>query len=345
MALAIAQGGTSQTTAPGARVALGLGPANSPTFTNLTLTGNLTVSGTATFGSATFTSLTVPDNTFSITGSADATKILRFEVDGFTTGTVRTVTIPNTSTTMVGTDTTQTLTNKTINSSAFNGTLGATTPSTVVGTTASFTSLNLTSALTIANGGTGSTTASGARTALGLVIGTDVQAFDDDLASLSSIAGLGFGTRTATGTWVLRSLTSSANHLTITNPAGTAGNPVLNLAVGALQEGTYTPTITNGTNVTSSSGPSAMFIRIGNRGEVKGSVVVTATGAGATSLGISLPIASNFAVSTDLFGQIVSQAEQGTMVASVANDRADANWSVAAGGAATYFFDFMYTII
>lgn len=54
------------------------------------------------------------DANFRIAGSADNTKLVAFEVDGLTTATTRTITIPDANTTMVGTDTTQTLSNKTL---------------------------------------------------------------------------------------------------------------------------------------------------------------------------------------------------------------------------------------
>ncbi len=80
----------------------------SQTLTNKTLTtpsiSSPTITGTWTFG----------DNEFQITGSADATKVVVFEVDGLTTATTRTITVPDASFTLVGLTTTQTLTNKTI---------------------------------------------------------------------------------------------------------------------------------------------------------------------------------------------------------------------------------------
>lgn len=60
------------------------------------------------------------------------------------------------------------------------------------------------STLAIAYGGTGATTAGGARTALGLAIGTDVQAYAADLTAL---AALGNGLPVRNTTWGLASLT------------------------------------------------------------------------------------------------------------------------------------------
>ena len=61
------------------------------------------------------------DDQFSISGSVDNTKKVRFEVDGVTTGTTRVVSVPDADITMVGTATTQTLTNKTLTSPTITG--------------------------------------------------------------------------------------------------------------------------------------------------------------------------------------------------------------------------------
>lgn len=73
--------------------------------------------------------ITIADGKLSITGSSDTTKVAQFEVDGFTTATTRTFTLPNASTTVVGTDTTQTLSNKTLTAPTINGVVGGTTTS------------------------------------------------------------------------------------------------------------------------------------------------------------------------------------------------------------------------
>lgn len=51
-----------------------------------------------------------------VKGSSDATKQVRFEVDGLTTATTRVLTVPDADMTLVGADTAQTLTNKTLTS-------------------------------------------------------------------------------------------------------------------------------------------------------------------------------------------------------------------------------------
>lgn len=57
--------------------------------------------------------LTVADNALTIQDNSDATKQLKFEASGITTGTTRTLTAPDANTTIVGTDASQTLSNKT----------------------------------------------------------------------------------------------------------------------------------------------------------------------------------------------------------------------------------------
>lgn len=58
--------------------------------------------------------ITVKDANFTIQDDGDATKQAKFQASGITAGQTRTFTLPDASTTVVGTDTTQTLTSKTI---------------------------------------------------------------------------------------------------------------------------------------------------------------------------------------------------------------------------------------
>lgn len=145
-------------------------------------------------------------------------------------------------------------------------------------------SLGWTGTLAVARGGTGGGTASGAlldnisgfsstgtlvrtgsgtyafRTltapAAGLTVtngngvsGNPTLALANDLAAIEGLSTTGLPARTAADTWTTRTITGTANRLTVTNGDGVAGDPVLNISTAYIGQNTITTlgTITAGT--------------------------------------------------------------------------------------------------
>lgn len=138
--------------------------------------------------------------------------------------------------------------------------------------------------------------------------------------------------------------TGGANQMVV---ADITGNIELGGAVPT--GGTYTPTLTNTTNITSSTAQNCQYTQVGNIVTVFGSVIVTTTLAVASTLLISLPIASTFAADTDLNG--VGQAASAVATNAVLEANLSANSAeldfigLSIGGNGTIYFSFSYTVI
>lgn len=61
------------------------------------------------------------------------------------------------------------------------------------------------------------------------VSGNPTLALANDLSAVESLSGTGLAVRTATDTWANRTLTGTANEITVTNGDGVSGNPTLSL--------------------------------------------------------------------------------------------------------------------
>lgn len=205
--------------------------------------------------------ITVKDANLTIQDDADTTKQVKFQASGVTTGTTRTLAVPNASTTIVGDDATQVLTNKTMS-----------------GASNTFSNISLTASVTgtlpVANGGTNTSSAlnnnrvmisntgaireataiTAARALIsdadGIPVASSVtdttlafldatssvqtqlnnkQPLDSDLTAVAGLSTTGLITRTGSGTAATRTVTGTTNEVSVSNGDGVAGNPTLSL--------------------------------------------------------------------------------------------------------------------
>lgn len=117
-----------------------------------------------------------------------------------------------------------------------------------------------------------------------------------------------------------------------------------------IASGTYTPTLTNVTNVAASTAYACQWMRVGNVVTVSGQVDIDATLAAsvATELGVSLPIASSITASEQLGGDAISDSVASLSArvrADATNDRAAVVFKAISLTNDTYSFTFTYLIL
>lgn len=119
--------------------------------------------------------------------------------------------------------------------------------------------------------------------------------------------------------------------------------------VPTLASGTYTPTLTNTTNVAASTAYQCQYMRVGSVVTVSGRVDIDPTTAGIdTAMKMSLPIASNFGNNSDCGGTAFSFGIAGLGAAIEADNTSDVAYFHFVPSSNAYngfFFSFTYSII
>jgi hypothetical protein len=133
----------------------------------------------------------------------------------------------------------------------------------------------------------------------------------------------------------------SISSTAVTSPSSADGN---------VFSGTYTPTLTNTTNIAASTASVCQYMRVGNVVTVSGTLDIDPTATGRIVLGMSLPIASNFSGANNLGGTFyatgaVTGTNGGGTQGDATNDRAEFDGQVADVANRRYAFSFTYRVI
>ena len=110
--------------------------------------------------------------------------------------------------------------------------------------------------------------------------------------------------------------------------------------------GTYTPTLTNSTNVASSTSFTAYYTRVGDVVSVHGSITVDPTAAAETLIYLSLPIASSLSSLRQLAGTAAGAAATayGVVTGDTDTDTALLRFIAASTAAETWQYHFSYVV-
>lgn len=142
-------------------------------------------------------------------------------------------------------------------------------------------------------------------------------------------------------------VTAAADDLILISDTSDSGNLK---KITAPASGTYTPTLTNVTNVASTTAFSCQYMQVGTIVTVSGQANVTPTAAAPTTtqLGISLPVASKFTAFSQCagVGQGIDAAyTAGPILADATNDTALLQYDATTLFEVSFYFTFTYRIV